>query len=167
MEIASQKIHKLVDDIFPICIFDELSFKTRDYLSKSISVFDHWLITPEDYSFAFSEEEHDVRLSKLTNFYRDLYMLGYDIYSYGLSNDNQRSILVFDSFDEYLCHVSSSVDESEPLTIVIPDMKLIITGGSDYTHPVFYKKDSNLQELQYVVDNNNLFLLTPDKLKTS
>lgn len=160
MKLVSKEISDHIYQIFDKGLSYNSIFEKRSYLGQNFSVFDHWL-SIEECVVELPPEGNKKYEEHLAKFYKDLYVSGYKLYCYIQSIDDlaTESILSFRDLEEYMDHVILSIEESIFMTLIILDLRVFISGASNYTHPIFYNKDSDMQEIRKIVKRNELFFL--------
>lgn len=137
-----------------------------------ISVFTHWLSDEEaTQEKLFETSLLDGYVKKLFHFYQKIYS-HYVVYAYFDSNsyyNNKKykgNIVSFNDYSDYEHEVSRSLDEFSCndgeqmfLRLIIPELKVIINGGYDYTLPTFLTKDADISKLEKIVQEHGLFIL--------
>jgi len=149
--------------------------KSKKYIIKSISVFDHWLLEEgycgDDKAFFYQEalettntsaaKQYFAHHDNLLKFYLDLYnktkIYGILSAEYGPSN----VIVEYDNIKEYEAHVLLSIREQLLLKIYIPEFFTIIRGNYDLTHLLYILKSKiKIAEVFYAIArSNSLFIL--------
>lgn len=148
-----------VYDIYRTFLSEDIYEGKHPYIQVFISIFDHWLTEEEVCDQAtFAEENKMLYKKKLLRFYVHLYKT-YDVFAYFEMNYRGSSALEFDSEQEYLDWVKLSVDEYIFLRLIIPELKVIIDGGYDYTLPTFLTQDEDMSKLEAIVKEHGLYIL--------
>ena len=160
MKLVEQLLEDQVYEIFPTMLSADL-FENKDipYDTCYISVFDHWLTEAEaSDDQAFSKSLKTTYVKKLNDFYNNLFKK-HKIYCYLDVNWGGRALLTFSSEEEYLEWVDLIVKERLFLRLIIPELKVIINGGHDFTLPTFLTKDADICKLKEIVQEHGLFIL--------
>ena len=160
MKLVSKEISDHIYQIFDKGLSYDAIFEKRSYLGQNFSVFDHWL-SNEECIVELPPEGNKKHEEHLARFYKDLYVSGYKLYCYIQSIDDleTESILSFRDLEEYMDHAVLSIEETIFMTLIIPELKVFISGTSNYTNPIFYNEESDLDEIKKIVKRNGLFLL--------
>lgn len=158
MKIIDDVLYDVISEVYPGITANDLFEKDGKFLRIFISVFSNWL----------NEEEADEQLLNsdicktneliLNNFYRHLFKK-YKVYFFVSSDYGGGSIMQFSSEDEYLEWVDLSIKERLFLRLIIPELKIIINGGYDYTLPTFLTKDADISKLEQIVHQHGLYIL--------
>jgi hypothetical protein len=158
-----KQLHTLEEDqvyeVFPRMGSEDLFEQNIRYNHCSISVFDNWLTEDEasdDNAFSkFLKSEYEIRIKK---FYLGIYKCT-EVYCYFDLNCGGRALLSFSSEQEFLDWVDLSIQERLFLRLIIPELKVIINGGYDYTLPTFLTKDADISQLEKIVHDHGLYIL--------
>jgi hypothetical protein len=174
MKIISKELEESIKENFPILEEYDLFNKNigDSYDKVYISVFDHWLSDEEaTQNKFFANSLLAGYVSKLFQFYQYIYS-SYEVYAYFDINTycvNKRfkgNLVCFEGRKDYIYEVNRSLDEFSCLEgeqlflrLIIPELKVIINGGYDYTLPTFSTKDADISQLEKIVHDHGLYIL--------
>ena len=153
-DIDTQKIM----GIYPILTSEGLYESGHPYALKFISVFDHWLTEDEAKNY-FIEDLESGYFEKLYNFYLRLFD-NYACCQVIEGEDSNAILFNFDSKNEFIEAVKNSISGTEFVRLLIPDLKIMIDGGFDFTLPIFYDEITDLDTFMNFIKESELFLLS-------
>lgn len=158
MKIIDETVYNTIGQIYPGITADDLFEKKGKFTQISISAFSHWLTEEEADDILLNSNECIKNELSLLQFYRYLFNQ-YFVCFYISSDYGSGTFMQFSSLDEYQEWVNLSIKERLFLRLVIPELKVIINGGYDYTLPTFLTKDADITLLEKIVREHGLYSL--------
>ena len=159
MKLLPKLLENQVYEIFPKMTEEDLFEDNIIYDTCSISVFQNWNFMSENVDLdLFTDLNKTIYFNKVLSFLKELYN-NYSVYSFFEALHGGRALLTFSSEEEYLEWVDLSIKERLFLRLIIPELKVIINGGYDYTLPTFLTKDADITLLEKIVREHGLYIL--------
>ena len=158
MKIIDDELYDAISQIFPGITANDLFEKESKFSRIFISVFSSWLTEKEADEQLLNSDSCKKNELRLNDFYRHLFKKNMVCFFVG-SDYGGGALLSFSSEEEYLEWVNLSIKERLFLRLIIPELKVIINGGYDYTLPTFLTKDADITLLEKIVHEHGLYIL--------
>lgn len=158
MKIIDDVLYDVISKIFPGITANELFEKDDNFSRIFISVFDHWLTEKESDEQLLDLDICKRNESRLSDLYKYIFKT-HMVFFFVSSDYGGGAIMHFSSEEEYLDWVDLSIKERLFLRLIIPELKVIINGGYDYTLPTFLTKDADISKLEKIVHEHGLYIL--------
>lgn len=161
-------------NLSPVFTLEEI-IESKIYNTVIFSVFDHWLTEDEaDKNIIlydknlFSKQPKEYNKYRqyeknFIHFYNDLYQK-YLLYAVLQDSNGKALICKFDTKNECLKLVKSSIREEQVFLFLVPELQCVFSTNYDFTHILYVNKKyysafekSNIFSM---VNENNLFILT-------
>ena len=166
MKLISDKLRSyLCDEVFTEGSYWDILYDSKNYYNRAvISVFDHW-ITKNEFQTEYSEQKKKLYREKMITFYLDIYNAGYTL-CFGTHGDNisgGKSYIL--DLEEYLDYITLSLDENLFMSLIVPDLKIIIAGWYGY-NLLFFHTDTELKKkFEPIIERNGLHILDKSGMK--
>lgn len=158
MKIIDDVLYDAISKIFPGITANDLFEKGGKFSRIFISAFSHWLTEKEADEQLLNSDICKKNELRLSDFYKHLFKSNMVCF-FVCSDYGGGAIMRFSSEEEYLEWVDLSIKERLFLRLIIPELKIIINGGYDYTLPTFLTKDADINKLEQIVHEHGLFIL--------
>ena len=169
MQKKSEFTAQQIGMLFPVLTTEELLEGKHPYKAFFISVFNHWL-SEDECNKVLIRKNRKFFENKLMNLYKNLYSQ-YAIYvclsdehntpAALFSSKNPDTAVLIDDITIFSKLIKSSIDEFKgaSVRILVPEIKIIINSGYDYTLPFFLTKDAEFNLVKEIVEKNDLHVL--------
>ncbi len=165
-KVSEEEFYYMCDHIFKSGwewenLYDSNRYYTKDK-KEVISIFDHWL-SDKELLDKYPTDQNFVHKKQLIEFYFDIYD-HYSLY-FALHRYDGRGLMSFRDKEEYLDYVNLSLDGRCFMSLLIPDLKIIISGWYGY-NLLFFHTDPELKiGFEKVIQDHGLHILDKKGLK--